>query len=210
MFASSLLPLVLACGLGSPAPAPVPDTASALFVAGVDFPTFLEGTRARREMWHDLWGEAKLDPVMVERARAAGGGWRILAVAEDSCSDAVNSLPYVARLVEELPGVELRVVTSGPGRSVMEGHRSPDGRATTPTVVVLDPEGAVVGCWVEQPAALQSWWLNPDPEASSRERMERKMAWYADDAGRETVRELVEVLEGAAAGRPVCRSGPEG
>lgn len=210
-----ILPLVLSLGMAcSSGPAdlhpllPAPDTVGSLFAAGVDFAAFLGQTRARRAMWHDVWRAAAVDPAMVQRARAAGTGWRILAVAEDSCSDSVNSLPYLARLVEGLEGVELRVVTSGPGRPVMERYRSPDGRASTPTFVLLDRAGEVAGCWVEQPAALQAWWLNPDPSESSRDRTERKMRWYADDAGRETVREWVEILEAAAAGRPICRAGP--
>jgi hypothetical protein len=213
-----ILPLILSAGVVctspggvDPAPAPTPaDTVVAIFGSGVDFPTFLEGTRARREMWHEIRASASVDPTMVERARASGPGWRVLAVAEDSCSDSVNSLPYLAVLVEQLVGVELRVVTSGPGRPVMERYRSPDGRASTPTVVLLDPSGDVVGCWVEQPAALQAWWLDPDPSESPRVRTERKMEWYAADGGRETIRELVEMLEGAAAGRPTCRAGPTG
>lgn len=126
-------------------------------------------------------------------------------MAEDWCSDSVSSVPYIARLAEALPGVELRVVTSGPGAFVMEQYRSPDGRGTTPTVLLLDPSGAEVGCWIEQPSTLQAWWLAPPVEGeSNRDRMQRKMAWYAEDAGRETVREMVEMLEGAAAGAPVC------
>jgi hypothetical protein len=209
-----LVPLILvALAGGLPAPEastppalPMPaDTLTALYQAGVSFQDFLGAAEARKADWEATWAATELDGAMVERARRAGDGWRILAVAEDWCSDSVSSVPYVARLVEELPGVELRVVTSGPGAYVMEHYRSPDGRGTTPTVLLLDPSGAEVGCWIEQPSALQEWWLAPPaPDESNRERMQRKMAWYAEDAGRQTVREMVEMLEGGAAGSPVC------
>ena len=195
---------------GSPVPtlqALPADTIESIYLAGVDFPTFLEGVRSRERMWQTLWRDAGVEGDLLTRAAAAGRGWRILAVAEDSCSDSVNSIPYIARLVEQLEGVEMRVVSSAPGRPVMERYRSPDGRPSTPTVVVLDPAGEVVGCWVEQPASLQSWWLAPSDGSSSRDRLARKMAWYEEDGGRETLREIVEMLEGAAAGRPVCRGG---
>jgi len=209
-----LVPLILVALAGggptpaassSPALSMPADTLTAIYRAGVSFQDFLGAAEARKVDWEATWAGAGLDGAMVERALQAGKGWRILAVAEDWCSDSVSSVPYIARLVEELPGVELRVVTSGPGAWVMEQYRSPDGRGTTPTVLLLDPSGAEVGCWIEQPSSLQEWWLAPPaPEETNRDRMQRKMAWYAEDAGRQTVQEMVEMLEGAAAGSPVC------
>ena len=207
----SLFLVAVAWGVSAPAtsasiapPAPL-DTLSAIYRAGVSFQDFLGAAEAREQDWEANWSGAELDGAMVQRAIQAGGGWRILAVAEDWCSDSVSSVPYIARLVEALPGVDLRVVTSGPGAWVMEQYRSPDGRGTTPTVLLLDPSGAEVGCWIEQPSTLQEWWLAPPASGeTNRDRLQRKMAWYAEDAGRQTVQEMVEMLEGAAAGSPVC------
>lgn len=207
----SLLVAALAGGLSAPAAVgPVPsalpaDTLGTIYERGVSFQDFLGAAEARKADWEANWAGTRLDGEMVERGARAGEGWRILAVAEDWCSDSVSSIPYIARLVEELPGVDMRVVTSEPGAWVMERYRSPDGRGTTPTVLLLDPSGAEVGCWIEQPSALQEWWLAPPaPGESNRDRLQRKMTWYAEDAGRETIREMVEMLEGAAAGSPVC------
>jgi len=181
------------------------DTLEAIYRRGVPFQEFLGKTEARREAWQSTWGGASVDETMIRRATAAGEGWRLLAVAEDWCSDSVGSIPYVARLAAQVEGLDLRMVRSEAGRVVMERYRSPDGRAATPTMVLLDPSGTEVGCWVEQPAALQAWWLAPPvPHESSQMRTLRKSAWYAEDAGRETIREVVEMLEAAAAGRRVC------
>lgn len=125
-------------------------------------------------------------------------------IAVASCSDSVSTVPYLARLVEALDSVELRIVDSEDGRPWMEAHRSPDGRATTPTILVLDDEYRVRGCWVEQPAALQSWWLDVLARGDQAEEFDRKMAWYEEEAGRETLREFVEVLEAAGSDEPIC------
>lgn len=184
------------------------DTLEAIYRGGVPFQEFLGSAEARREAWESTWAEASVEDAMLRRVAGAGEGWRLLAVAEDWCSDSVSSMPYIARLVEKMQGLEMRVVTSETGQVVTERYRSPDGRATTPTVVLLDPSGAEVGCWVEQPAALQAWWLAPPaPGETSQMRTGRKMTWYAEDGGRETIREIVEMLEGAAAGRRVCPGG---
>ena len=44
---------------------------------------------------------------------------------------------------------------------------------------------------------------------SSLEVYERKMAWYAEDGGKESLAELVEILEAAGRGEIVCARGPQ-
>jgi hypothetical protein len=165
---------------------------------------FLDGVEARRDLWMANWSEARIPGELLERTGEAGGPWRILAIAEDACSDSASSIPYLARLAEASTNLELRVVGSDAGRPWMERHRTPDGRAATPTVLVLDDRDRVAGCWVEQPAELQAFWLDLLASGEAAREVGRKMAWYADDEGRETLREFVEVLEGARAGTPVC------
>jgi hypothetical protein len=123
----------------------------------------------------------------------------------DSCGDSAHTIPFIAALVDSLPNVELRVVEPGAGRWVMEAHRTPDGRAATPTVVLLDEKGDDVGCFVERPLALQAWTVAEKPRLPEQEWLERKYQWYRDDAGRETVREIVALLESAAVGSPRCQ-----
>ena len=87
---------------------------------------------------------------------------------------------------------------------LMERYPTRDGRAATPTVLLLDPDFNVRGCWVEQPAKLQEFWLPILASGTARENFQKKMDWYRDDQGRETVREIVEIMEAASEGRRIC------
>jgi hypothetical protein len=178
-----------------------------LYGEGVTFGDFLDGVSpgARPEAWRANFARGVTDPEVLARARTVPGQWRILAVALDACSDSVHTLPYLAALIDALPGVDLRVVGPDAGRAVMEAHRTPDGRPATPTLVVLDEAGREAGCWIERPTPLQAFMTG---DAGGRGRMEKfrmKMAWYEADGGWTTVREFVQVLEAAAVGSPVCR-----
>ena len=196
------LPAAL-CSLG-PASPPVHDSLAAVYSAGQTWDAFYEAVDRRRVLWIRTWTEARVPPDLAARARAVGGGWRILVITVPGCSDSANSVPYIAKLVQETPGLEMRLVDPGAGRPWMEAHRSPDGRAATPTVLVLDEQFEIRGCWVEQPAALQEIWLPIVARGTMAQEVGTKMAWYAEDAGREILRELVEVLEGARSGDVVC------
>jgi hypothetical protein len=190
-----------ACG---PEFAPHADTAIArVYRDGKTWEAFLADVDRRRELWNETWRTASVPEHLADRARSSGE-WRVLIITVPGCSDSANSVPYIARLVEQTPGLELRLVDATMGRPWLEAHRSPDGRAATPTVLVLDGEFRIRGCWVEQPAALQTIWLPIVARGAASAELDRKMSWYAADAGREILREIVEVLEGARDGRPIC------
>jgi len=190
-----------------PSAAPVPQAPAdrrALFDAGVPFADFLAAARSRRDTWTGNYEGATVPAALGARIAALAGRWRLLAVAEDWCGDSANTVPYVARLVEGRDNVELRVINSTRGRPIIDAHPTPDGRAATPTIVVLDEEFREAGCLIEQPAPLAAWSARMRPVLSRDELHERQRAFYTWDRGEATMTEIVEMLEGAAAGTPRC------
>jgi len=172
------------------------------------FDAFLAGVERRGDEWRESYAAAEVDPPELQgRVLAAGGHWRLLVIAADWCGDSIRTVPPMARLAESATNLELAVASQDVGLDVMEAHRTPDGRAATPTVVLLDESFAERGCWVERPEVLQSWFLELEGRVSRDELHARKDRWYAEDHGRETLREIVERIEAAAAGRVLCPAG---
>ena len=169
-----------------------------MYGEGTAFDAFLADAVRRKQLWDANW--AKSDPAndFVARANALEGSYRILAIAVDSCSDSVNTIPYIARLVSRVPQLELQIVHPDVGGLIMSTYRTPDGRGATPTVVILDAEYEVVGTWVERPSPLQDWWVG-HPEISDRVKAQRKQGWYDWDEGYTTYAEIVALLEAADA-----------
>ena len=195
-------------GVGLPSTVTADSTLNALFASGADFRAFLAEARARRAQWIQNSAAAVIAPDVLAVARALPGHWRLLVSAVDSCSDSVNTVPYLARLVELVPELEMRIVLPAAGKPIIESHRTPDGRPATPTVVVLDEAGNDVGCWVERPAFLQSRAIAARGAGLMDQFAKEKQSLYDADAGTSTVREVVAVLQAAAAGKPRCDAGP--
>ena len=208
MILSALLALGLA-GPGYCSETVSSDSLTQLYQRGRSFSEFLSRARARRETWLENSARATVPPSLLERARAVPGSWRLLVVAEDWCGDSANTIPYIARLVDSLPAVQLRIVDSRQGRWVMERHRTPDGRAATPTIVLLDSMGVEAGCFVERPAALRALLSGEASRLAESEQHKRRDEWRRADAGQSTVREIVELLEGASQQRPRCEDTPK-
>lgn len=180
------------------------DSLAEAYRNGETWSDFLVRVQVRRDLWHANWAAWSLDETQLSRARATGGPWRIFVISDQACSDSVNTIPILARLAEAQPGTEIRLVEADVGRPWMEAHRSPDGRASTPTVLLLDEALQLRGCWVEQPKEMAAFWLPTIPAGTSRQELPRKMAWYAEDAGRSTLNEFLEVMEVAARGGLQC------
>lgn len=205
---SALLVLTTALGTCVPtAPAsmrPLDDGLRQAYESGQEFGDFLREADARRALWDRNYGAAEVPAEVAQRARALGGTWYVLAIAVAGCSDSVNTIPYVAKLTELAPNVEMRIIDSARGREYMEARPTPDGRAATPTLILMNASFDEVGCWIERPTALQEWALGEGSEMSRRAFMEEKMSWYREDGGEHTVDEIVGILEGAARGERIC------
>jgi hypothetical protein len=188
-----MLALALALCVAEPA---ATDSLAVLHSRGRTYTAFLAGAERRKEMWQSNTAWGKVDPALLARGRALPGPVRLLVVLEDGCSDSANTIPYLATFADSLGGVlDIRLVNSTEGKWVMERHRTADGRAATPTVVMLDAEGNDVGCWVERPAALATWMNENRSKVSQQELMDGKFAWYNTDRGTETIREILDLLE---------------
>lgn len=175
-----------------------------LFAGGESFADFLARAKQRKEQWHGNYGGAAVPDALRTRATRVTGAWNVLVVAVDSCSDSVSTIPYIAKLLESLPNVTLRIVDNKVGKAVMEAHRTPDNRAATPTVILLDATFTERGCWVERPRELQARIAGEKKSDRDSTVFEGKMEWYAKDQGASTLLEFVEMLEKASRGESAC------
>lgn len=184
----------------------------ALYEDGETWQQFLGRARARRAVWLRNAELGGLPADALATARALPGRWRLLVIAVDACSDSVNTIPFIAQLVAAAPQLEMRIISPDAGRDVMATRRTPDGRAATPTVVLLDDSGTEAGCWIERPAALQALAIEARAGGGTSAFVSTKQGWYDADAGASTVKEIVTLLERAAAGARGCDAprGPEG
>ena len=185
-----LLALIAALLAGPQAP-----DYAALYEGGVTFEAFMENVTERRESWRENVAAATVPEPVAARARALTRTWRMLVVAEARCSDSAASLPYVARLAAAAPGkLSLRIVDSRAGRAVMEAHRTPDGRAATPTLIFIRDDGEV-RAWIERPGALVELIAEAKKANPRVDVLAMKTKWYAADAGRSTLGDIVALLE---------------
>ncbi|MDA0378066.1 MAG: thioredoxin family protein [Bacteroidetes bacterium] len=175
-----------------------PARLDSLYQSGVPFGTFLKAAERRVERWQANTAKEGLTEGQRQRIEALQGTWYLLAVAVDGCSDSVSTIPFLSHLAGASEHISMRIIAPDTGRFIMEGRPTPDGRAATPTVLVLNAEFEEVGAFIERPAALQEWALSEGADLSSNEFSRQKFAWYDEDAGRQTVEAVLSIMERAA------------
>ena len=193
----TILALLLACATTIHAQ---PIDYTALWDKATPFDQFLQSVRARDAQWKSRFANAAVTADVLNDIRALTGKRRILVVAIDKCSDSAWAVPYVAKLAAAVPErLELRVIGPREGSRIQSANLTPDGRIATPTIVVLDELNALIGAWVERPVELQAWVIKNRATVTSEVLHDQMDAWYAKDAGKATIREIVAVLKKNAA-----------
>ena len=152
------------------------------FRAAPTFAEFLDAAQANRDLWTAMARRATVPAEIVERVAALPGRWRLLVLNEDWCGDAVNTVPYVARLAEVAPNVELRLLGRDDNPDLMDAHLW-RGSRSIPVVIVYDEEFVERGWWGPRPSLLQTWAVGEGRALEKSERYKEIRRWYARDGG---------------------------
>jgi hypothetical protein len=171
------------------------------YLGAPEFGEMLAVAEKNRDLWTAVWRRATVPDEYVQRVAALGGAWHLLVLSEDWCGDAVNTVPVLARLAELAPNLDLRVLARDHNLDLMDAHLSGTSRAI-PVAIILDDEFRERGWWGSRPAELQSWVLGPGRALDKESRYRHVRSWYARDAGRTTIEEVVAALEYAAGAAP--------
>ncbi len=166
------------------------------FEAALTFEQYLETVVKNRELWHGVHERVRLPDDLVEEARALPDGWHLLALSEDWCGDAVNTLPVLARLADEA-GWDFRVLGRDENLDIMDAHLTNGRSRSIPIVIVYDEAFEEVGWWGPRPAEIQSWVLSEGLSMPSPDRYKVVRRWYAKDRGRTTISELLDIVAAA-------------
>jgi hypothetical protein len=168
------------------------------YLAGADFRTYLGRVEKNGDLWHAVYERATIDPEVLDRARSFPDAWHLLVLSEDWCGDAVNLLPVLVRLVDEVPRLDLRVFSRDENLDLMDQHLTGGRARSIPVVLLLDEDFVERGWWGPRPEPIQRWFVDEGQGMQSKERSKTLRRYYAKDKGRTLLQELLDLMESAA------------
>jgi len=162
-----------------------------LWDRALTYEAFLAGSTKHKGLWEGIYAIARLP----EWAKTGVPVTRkLLVLAEDWCGDASSTIPIVAKLANQVPGLELRILRRDENPEVMN-HYLTNGSRSIPIVIALDEEFQEVGHWGPRPRELQAWVMANRPLVPKAELYPKVRQWYARDRGETTLREVLEAAE---------------
>lgn len=179
------------------------------YESALSFDAFLAGARQNAELWATMYRLARVPEPFVDRVRALPGRRHLLALNEDWCGDAVNTVPTIAKLASLAPDhLDMRILGRDANPDLMDAHLTGTSRSI-PVVIVFDEEFAEQGWWGPRPRELQAWVVGPGKLLDKAERYREIRRWYARDRALTTLEEVVALMEEAAGPhqRPLGRAG---
>jgi hypothetical protein len=147
-------------------------------------------------LWQGVYKLARV-PEWARTAVPADAQRKLLVIAEDWCGDASNTVPVLAKLVDSVPALELRVILRDANPEIMDRYLT-NGARSIPVVIAMDQDFRELGHWGPRPTELQTWVMANRGTMPKAELYPQVRKWYARDRGETTLREVL-----AAAGFPV-------
>ncbi|MGH7368791.1 MAG: thioredoxin family protein [Candidatus Rokuibacteriota bacterium] len=120
------------------------------YAQGMTFPEYLARMGANRERFAKRLAEVEIRPEDREALRTRGAKLKVLVITEDWCGDALVSFPALAKLVEDAPGVEMRVFLRDENPDVMDGYLKRGRFRTIPVFVFFDEHMNEVARFMER------------------------------------------------------------
>ena len=167
---------------------------AAVWDEAIPYEEFVESVDKNESLWKGVYRTARIPDWAYELACQRGPGVRLLAIVEDWCGDASNTVPVLARLGDEARCLDLKVVLRDEHPEVMDQFLT-NGSRSIPIVIALDQEFRTLGHWGPRPKEIQEWVIENTDKIPSKERYPTVRKWYAKDRGVATLKEVLGMLE---------------
>ena len=165
---------------------------SKLWDGALRYERFLDESKDQyKGLWTGVYSLARI-PDWARETLADGPAVRFVVIAEDWCGDAANTVPVLAKLVDESPRAEMRVLRRDEHPDVMDRYLTGTSRSI-PIVIVLDADFHEVGHWGPRPTPLQAFVMANRATVPKAELYPQVRQWYARDRGETTLREILAI-----------------
>ncbi len=165
-----------------------------LWAKAMTYEEFFRASTENCPLWEGVYRTARVPEWATApwRSERRAPERRLLALVEDWCGDASNTIPVLARWAEQAPGLEFRVLRRDEHPAVMDRYLT-NGSRSIPIVVALDEEFRELGHWGPRPTELQAWVMANRKILPKEELYPQVRRWYARDRGESTLREVLAI-----------------
>jgi thiol-disulfide isomerase/thioredoxin len=118
-----------------------------------------------------------------------------MVITEGWCGDSAQILPYIVKMAELNPNVDLRILLRDSNPDIIDLYLT-NGTRSIPKFVVFDLEGNELFAWGPRPKALQTLINGWKSEGIVKPELYEKIhLWYGRNKGKEIEAEFIQILK---------------
>lgn len=168
-------------------------TANTEWKKAVEYKEFLTKARENVEIIKARYNDLIIGESYHDTIKSIQNNVKILVIGNDRCEDTAGTLPILAKIADNSPKVELRILDSDANASYHQQF-TVNGKRKTPVVLFLNSDFEELCRWIERPNAvykLINEATSPSPE--SRKNELRKL--YSDsEIQQQTLHEFMRLI----------------
>ena len=124
------------------------------FEQGMTFQQYLDQMGTNKDTFVKFLSEIRIRPEDREALSKLGKKLKLMVITEDWCGDALYNVPVLAKLVEGLPNVEMRVFLRDKSPDLMDQYLNQGMYRSIPVFAFFDENMNEVARLVERPAKI--------------------------------------------------------
>lgn len=106
-----------------------------------------------------------------------------MVISEDWCGDSAQNIPYIAKMAEANPFIDLRIIQRDSNIDIIDLYLT-NGTRSIPIVAAFDKQGNELFKWGPRPAEGQALVNKAKSEGASKDKfLEELHVWYAKNKG---------------------------
>ncbi len=147
----------------------------------------------RMRKWDKI---GKLTSELMDKLMSVDRKMTWLVITEGWCGDAAQNLPFLNKMAELNPNIDLRFVLRDENLPLIDAFLTNGGRSI-PKLIALDDSLNVLGTWGPRPEPVQQAFLanKGSQKQTSKEFTEYLHLWYAKDKGLTLQNEFLAILD---------------
>lgn len=119
-----------------------------------------------------------------------------MVITEAWCGDSAQNLPYIVKIAECNPLINLRILLRDQNTDIMDLYLSAGGTRSIPKLVVFDEQGNELFQWGARPKETQELITKLKSEGLSKEIFLNQLhLWYGKNRGKNLENEFIDIIE---------------
>lgn len=118
-----------------------------------------------------------------------------MVITENWCGDSAQNLPYMAKMAEQNPNINFRIVLRDQNPDIMDLYLT-NGTRSIPVLVAFDNDGNEIFKWGPRPAEAQRLINEWKSEGIVKPELYEKLhLWYGRNRGKEIEKEILGLIK---------------